>query len=566
MSDAGIGFGAGIPSGAVGADSEASGIQTGETISRERVDELVQRIRTGGDEFAIGELQQIAAGFGGEGLPAGELQSIQRYAQDQINELTRVETYTPYHDPRMGNERHESSASARHAGRLNPNQEVRDQIRAMSPQERLRKFRDDLAFVLSGGDPTGFGDEFTPASVLEGYEDPETGQFTPGFESMDFRLGDSRNQHGRLPGMAKEDRTAFEQEFHRAGTHVGWMLEDMTPREIRSLMISMPPDELAKFQRALDDAGLYSESAPVFGMISSEDWNAFDQLTGMSKLNPNKSVPQLLEDLTRNNLGSILEQSQIIQRARGASNQVASLTSAEALRQMGEEISYTLSGRRASTDVLERGVAAVHAAERQAATARFNASGPSDALLEHDGDVSVAERDEFLDAMGGVGQFHPVNWKHWSQQVFGGPVEQTPQNKRVVAHAMADHYHRRYGNWATAAEAIMNGPEAGVFAKLRWDLGTATSGLDQYGLPQAVPSAKEFGHTVASRMAAATASLAADSLSGSGQGRGNLTFVETPDADAILNRELRAADEVGYQSWQFADAAQNFYSLLGSLY
>lgn len=449
-----------------------------------------------------------------------------------------------------------------------------ERVKRLNPEERYLELRKELATMLMARE-SGFQSsaEAERAAYFFGGEDAE-GTPVAGFLDTDFRLGDARDQYGRTPwaGRAVRGDVPFRmtensaQVRWQAGEKLGWLLEDLTPREARALMQGMDPDELERMQIMLASAGLYGEDGPALGQLSLADMSAIDALATQSALNPEKNVTELLTELTDQRLGGLMDRygDSVLNRDADAPDDiVVSLSNRESLELLAEEIGLSEMGRRPNPDIVNRAISAVHERERKFARDQnrierqslgFDTKDELDLFLDA---LSAQESGGNYDALNpdsgarGRFQFMPETWAGWSRRVFGHVAEMSPENQNLVARAMASAYFDMFGNWRDVAKAWYAGP------------GSEAIGNDAKGYsPQGkYPTINKYADEVMSKF-----SQGRDFSYTTEQQDPTIHFLERPDAQAILNKELRAADEVGYQSWQFAEAAQNFYTLLGSVY
>lgn len=273
-----------------------------------------------------------------------------------------------------------------------------------------------------------------------------------GFEDIDFRLGDTKDQLGRyadagLPGRFEEPSNV---EQIRERNYIKWVslgFEDLNLAEGRALVesLSADPDALFRYQLTMLQAGMYDQ-APVMGMAGTNDFVAFDRLAAASaEAGPQVGVDEILEAGRINNYAVVKDQRNRAQ-AQALSDASAEIDSETRIGNEADRWFENLMGldKRAMAPELRSQIIANERA-KQTENARLRFKDGLESRLDAQG-RSVNEQQRTIDDILGVieasgnSEISRDSWGHWSEAVFQTYMPRNEQNQQIVRESIINNY------------------------------------------------------------------------------------------------------------------------------
>ncbi len=345
--------------------------------------------------------------------------------------------------------------------------------------------------------------------------------------------------------------------------------------EALRIMRELPDDAFIALQVRFMQAGLYGDQKPTLGLRTTAESEALDRLMFEAVSAPDKSLKQVVDELTERYQDATAEQLGLKTGLGTGLEDVDVLTvkPVEYYEDLVDNISSNLIGmtldqasRRSIAEELRRKEIG---STRQMTTIRK-------ALQGSESGTDTGELEAFMQAIGlkesggnydsrntdsgakGKYQIMPSNWPSWSK-LAGLPsnAPMTPENQELVARTVMTMYYNQFGNWRDVAIAWYAGPGK---------VGAATDVLNrrQRSGQNNYPSINSYADDIMGRMQGILKDTAGSLQSMIDPVTGNIV-VDEFDPQSEADRAIRAARKADVTTYGFASQAKEFFSLLGGV-
>lgn len=335
-----------------------------------------------------------------------------------------------------------------------------------------------------------------------------------------------------------------------------------TSNEIQSAYQQMTDTERNRFNATLWQSGYYNENEkPTIGRVEPHDAAAFSAFIGDNFRNPDVGMGGIIEQRRRERYAKIREPG-IYQELTGdrsgqsASDRTIWLSDPDVIKDAVRQATSNHLGQGIEESAMDAIVSEAMARER-ASKEQYYAS--VDAQASSETSPAVEEADMFIDAVnrrrGGIGDLISSEaFPEWASLLTGNPaMENTEENQRELGRRFALANYSMTGSWADVSLLFQDGP------------GRGSAGYDPFqSVDEEARPASAFSDDVLRNMQDIEQERFGANNSASGT---NYNFVESFDATAFAEREVRARNRAQAQTWQFAKQGAEFYDILrrGSL-